>query len=48
MSSRRKDYYKILGITREAEPDHIKRAYKKLAIKWHPVIANTFIDLNNP
>ena len=31
-----KDYYDILGITKETSNDDIKRAYKKLAIKFHP------------
>jgi len=32
-----KDYYKILEISKEAELNEIKKAYKKLAIRWHPV-----------
>ncbi|WP_163337516.1 DnaJ C-terminal domain-containing protein [Desulfopila sp. IMCC35008] len=31
-----KDYYKILGITKDATLDEIKRAYRKLARKYHP------------
>jgi len=30
------DYYKLLGIDRNANDDDIKRAYKKMALKWHP------------
>ena len=31
-----KDYYQILGIARDASPDAIKQAYRKLARKFHP------------
>ncbi|KAL5059973.1 hypothetical protein RYX36_031577 [Vicia faba] len=34
--SKRKDYYKILGISKHASAADIKRAYKKLALQWHP------------
>eukprot|EP00195_Chlamydomonas_chlamydogama_P011846 CAMPEP_0202910750 /NCGR_PEP_ID=MMETSP1392-20130828/52928_1 /ASSEMBLY_ACC=CAM_ASM_000868 /TAXON_ID=225041 /ORGANISM="Chlamydomonas chlamydogama, Strain SAG 11-48b" /LENGTH=96 /DNA_ID=CAMNT_0049600963 /DNA_START=103 /DNA_END=390 /DNA_ORIENTATION=- len=34
--SKSKDYYDILGISKDASEDQIKRAYRKQALKWHP------------
>lgn len=31
-----KDYYKVLGLNRQANDNEIKKAYKKLSKKWHP------------
>ena len=32
----KKDYYEILGVNKESPLDEIKKAYKKLALKYHP------------
>lgn len=34
-----KDYYKIMGVPRDASQDDIKRAYRKLARKYHPDVS---------
>jgi len=31
-----KDYYQILGCSRDADESALKKAYRKLAVKWHP------------
>lgn len=34
--SKRKNYYKILGVEKDDKTPQIKKAYRKMALKWHP------------
>src|SRR5258706_314954 len=36
MATKKRDYYEVLGVNRDASEDEIRKAYRKLAMKHHP------------
>ena len=31
-----RDFYQILGVSKQATPEELKKAYRKMTLKWHP------------
>jgi len=36
VTSEKRDYYEVLGVPKNADAEAIKRAYRKIALRWHP------------
>jgi DnaJ family protein C protein 3 len=43
----KRDYYKILGLRRNASKKEVTKAYRKLAQKWHPDNFQVIVFSNN-
>ena len=36
LSEKEKDYYEVLGLSKDCSQADIKKAYRRMAVKWHP------------
>jgi len=47
-TARRKDFYQLLGLQRGASEQQMKKAYRKLALQYHPVRPRLTAPLTTP
>ena len=45
MAGSKRDFYEVLGVNKNSSADEIKRAYRKLAKKYHPDVNMTAMDM---
>lgn len=48
IKAKKKDYYSILGVAKNAQEEEVKKAYRNLAKKYHPDVNTTGGELYEP
>ena len=43
MAGAQRCYYEVLAVDKKAEPDEIKKAYRKAALVWHPGMPSPYV-----